>query len=270
MASTSNFSLTAEEQAIYDAAFKTSLIPETSDENNRLFLEWKAKEKTLESNELLVYADIVYEILKKIFLSRKDEIIANLHDKIKSATDRNSAHVSLFRFNSVEWHETLSEKKKRQSLMTPLERFKESDADMEIYDMIKANKWDWTLGTMSSYGGGYEGYKYPYKTQVRLSRIVNKTPLLKWLSGLIGPNYQCLLESKYMETQYPGQNFYLIQNTIRIRYLPYGYKNKAALLTIAQCYNEKMARKSYSLSADETLYGNGAWDLASLTDMLKD
>lgn len=270
MASTSNFTLTTEEQAIFDAAFKNSIFPESSDENFQLFNEWKAKEKALEATKLLPYADIFYQILKHIFLARKDEILTNLQNKIKTMTTRHSSHVTLFRFNSVEWYESLSEKKQRQSLMTYDERMKESDADMENYNKIKTNNWDWTLGTMSTYGSGNEENLYPFRPQVRLMRLINKTPILKWLSGLIGPNYECFVESKYLATQFPGQNFYILQNTIRIRYLPYGQKNKHMLLKIANCCNEKNARISYTLSENEVLYGNGGWYLPSLTHMLKD
>ena len=269
MASTSNFSLTTEEQAIFDAAFQNSLFPESSDENFHLFNEWKAKEKALEATKLLPYADIFYQILKNIFLARKDEIMRNLHNKIKAMTTRYSSHVTLFRFNSVEWHELLSEKNKRQSLMTHDERTKESDADMENYHKIKMNKWDWTLGTMSTYGSGYKSYSYPYYPQVRLIRLLKKTPILNWMSGLLGPNYECILESKYLENQFPGQNFYIVQNSIRIRYLPYGHKHKHTILRIAKACNEKNARIPYTLSEDETLYGNGGWDLPSLEHMLK-
>ncbi len=261
--------MTADEQAIYDAAFKDAILPETSDESHRLFIEWKAKEKTIESTELLAHADILYDILKTIFLSRKDEIMTELANKIKNASNRNSLHVKLFRFHSVEWMESLSEKKRRQSLMTPIERMTETDNDVEMYEQIKRNHWDWSLGTMSSYGG-YADAKFPYKTQARLHRILKKTPILNWLSGLLGPNYQCLLESKYEQPISLDQKFYVIQNSIRICYLPYGHKNKATLLQIAKDCNEKNNRISYKLSEDETLYGNGSWDLEALTSVIKD
>ncbi len=261
--------MTADEQAIYDAAFKDALLPEVSDECHRLFIEWKAKEKTIESTELLAHADILYDILKAIFLSRKDEIMTDLANKIKNASNRHSLNVKLFRFQSVEWIESLSDKKRRQSLMTPLELMKETDDDVQTYEEIRRNHWDWSLGTMSSYGG-YADAKFPYKSQARLHRIIKKTPILNWLSGLLGPNYQCFLESKYQPHVIPDQNFYVIQNSIRICYLPYGHKKKATLLQIAKDCNEKNNRISYKLSADETLYGNGSWDLESLTNVIKD
>lgn len=263
-----NFSMTAEEQAIYDAAFKDALLPELSDESHRLFLEWKAKERVIECNELLSHADILYDIIRNVFISQKDELMAELQNKIKNSSDRHSLHVKLFRFHSVEWRESLTEKKKRLSLMSEADRQAEAEQDILTFERIKRNHWDWSLGTESSYGG-YDAVKFPYKKQVRLSRIIKKTPILHWLSGMLGPNYQCLLESKFVPPLTADQDFYVYQNTIRIVYLPYGHKNKAILLQIAKYCNEKNSRVSYKLTEDETLYGNGAWDLAAMTDVLK-
>ena len=224
---------------------------------------------TIESNELLPVADILYEIIRHIFISQKDEIITTLQNKIKNTNHRHNLHVKLFRFNSVEWRESLSDKKKRQSLMTAAERMAENDQDIEAYEQIKTNNWDWSLGTECSYGG-YDEVKFPYKKQARLVRIIKKTPILNWLSGMLGPNYQCVLDSKYLEPVIADQNFFVVENTIRIRYLPYGHKHKSTLLKIATDCNEKNSRLSYKLVNDETLYGNGAWDLKSLTHILKE
>lgn len=271
--SSSNFSMTAEEQAIYNSAFKDAILPEDSEESYRLHLEWKAKEKTIESNELLPLADILYDIIRNVFISRKDELMTELQNKIKTTTHRHNLSVKLFRFNSVEWNESLSDKKKRLSLMTLADRNAESEQDIEHFDKIKKNHWDWSLGTQSSYGG-YDDIPFPYKKQARISRIIKKTPILHWLSGMLGPNYQCVLESKFMPPENTDldyyQDFYVYQNTIRIVYLPYGYKNKTKLLQIAKDCNEKNSRTSYKLSRTETLYGNGSWDLKAMTDILKD
>ena len=268
----SNYSLTAEEQAIFEAGFKNALLNEDSEENAKLFSEWKMKEKALESNKFIGYADIFYDILKNIFLSRKDEIFTSLQDKIKKASDRQDVFVRLFRFNSFEWNESLTEKNRRISLMSADERFRAYDEDCEILDYVKQKNYNWTLGTRISIGRPRylhdDPMRFPQLKEQSLYKILKKTPILNWMNGLLGPNFECIIERKFLPTEF-SDKISVYQASILIRYLPYGHPRKEVLLQIAKDCAEKMNRGSNKLQESEELYGSGTWDLAAMTEMLK-
>lgn len=243
MASLFNLSvkLNAEDKAVFQSLQASALFPSlASPGEGELVALYKQKDREFKEKRLEPYADILEAELTKYLTERKDDIYQKL---LKSET--NSFVVELFSWKTIKFNESLTQLRRRESLMTSEqlrehraaiwarnERIRNDDIEntfsverTEVYDGEEETSW--TL--------------YPEKVE----KIFRFTDLALRLSLFLGPNFYPFTTAEYSdEERMMGDNGYSVfKKTLYVRYYPFGV-GKQQMDKLLACAKKEAKRKA--------------------------
>jgi len=254
MASLFNLSvkLSAEDEAVFQTLQASALLPTLATPGEGELVQlYKQKQKEAERQTIEPYADILETQLLGYLTERKDEILQKLKD-----SESTSFSADLFSWNSVTYHESFSELKRRQSAMTP-EELRQHRCDMwEQKERIKEEGWETTFGVerQECYDG--EEIIYWVLDRVKVDRIFRNSDLELRLSLALGPNFFPFTKSQSVCDD--DESFSVFKKTLCVRYCPFGV-TKPQMDKLLACAKNEAKRKAEglktSLRRDE--YGVG-------------
>lgn len=182
-----HFPVSEEDRILLESLDSTGLLQNTREMEKALKkLQLKAEEEKLQP-----YSDLLFSYIKDIVSMNTESIKADLLRQLKEGQKYPSW--VLLEFNSVLYYETLDNRSKRFMAMTPEERMEFHKEEAKTKAEIKANGYDWRIGTTSGHSHGFCISGLP---SVRLERIIRKTDIKRRLANLFGTSYKVYLESK--------------------------------------------------------------------------
>ena len=207
------YTLSAEEKTLFNELTANALMPELSNpRENSLADLLKERHREAQRKQMEPYADFLEFELKEMLKPRLPSILRELQEC--QGTDFTA---NLFAWYTVQYSETIGEKKARISAMTLEERLAHFKAVNERDAEIEERGWENTFGVR-----GFLDYFYG---PVKVDRIFRHSDLATRISLALGPNFYPFYRWEFVSEvadQVNDGGYRVYKKTLAVRYSPFG------------------------------------------------
>lgn len=239
MASVNNlyYVLSAEDASLFASLQANAMLPSLADPGQGELAElYKQRKREEEAEALNPYTDLLEIEIKERVQARKEEILKQLKESQGSIFT-----ADIFSWNTVYHLESLKDKSRRLSAMTPQEVQEYVKKETQRNQQIKINGWESTFGVkyFQTYGSCW--LYYPKK----VDRIFRKTDLSNRISLALGPNFFPGIRWDHIEGagEDSETGFSVYKKTLFVRYYPFGV-NPTQMMKLLATAKKDMERKA--------------------------
>jgi hypothetical protein len=274
MASLYNLSikLSAEDAALFKELQESALLPTLATPGEGELVKVYKEEMRKKQEALMApYADILEAELLRFLSERKDNILQQLReDKDKGFS------VELFSWKAIEYYESLTDLKRRQSMMTKEQLREHTREVMTRQEYIEQNQLESTFGVeRQEYDYCDEPTTFWAMYPVKVDRIFRFSDLATRLSLALGPNFFPYISYQYASPSYAAERegYNAIKKTLCVRYYPFGV-SKSQMDRLLACAKSEAKRKAEGqksvLGWSEEAIGHKAMNIAPPVDEYAD